>query len=43
MFMLESEDMLATSDDRVVDSDDRDDLDKVGEDNGSGPRSAKYG
>ena len=41
MFMLESDDMLATSEERVVDNDDRDDLDNVGDDNGSGPRSAK--
>ena len=47
MFMLESElemlEMLDTSDDLVVDSDDRDDLESVGDDSGSGPRSAKYG
>lgn len=47
VFMLESElemlEMLDTSDDLVVDSDDRDDLESVGDDSGSGPRSAKYG
>ena len=47
VFMLESElemlEMLDTSDDLVVDSDDLDDLEIVGDDSGSGPRSAKYG